>query len=193
MTSDFHHIAYSFLFVCTSVTIVSTRFLQPSSLASNERQDASIVPGSTPDQHHDDNGQMSMDEIFQHTVRDETELCPKQYVMLFLLTKDVKYLRACGDALGITRNRTSYRNPKYTPYVAASYSGNILKRILDNMEAGTAKVDFIANREMNSEKSKRARLSINGALGSLVEMLRHESRHHRRPQFAFHREMLNMG
>ncbi|XP_052762665.1 uncharacterized protein LOC128205209 isoform X2 [Mya arenaria] len=73
-----------------------------------------------------------------------------------------------------------------------SYSGRLLKRILQNMGDGTVKVDF-PNANFKPIDDKRARLSINGALSSLADMLRHESGRHRKPQYAFHSDLLKMG
>jgi hypothetical protein len=168
------------------MTFVSSNILESDTFPDNERQDDEFVSYSNQDGQYDND--VSLDELFQHRVDDETQLCPKQFMLLFLITKDARYLKDCAQAIGIDKNRTVNNGAK--PLVA-SYSGNILKRILDNMDAGTAKIDFMEDTKGNTDK--RARLSINGALSSLVEMLRHESRRHRRPQYAFHREMLHMG
>ncbi|XP_045182393.2 uncharacterized protein LOC123541083 [Mercenaria mercenaria] len=187
MAMNVYKTAYVILLLCMSMTIVSSNLLESDAFPDTDRQDNGMFPYSDQDGQYD-NG-LSLDDIFQHRVDDETQLCPKQFMLLFLITRDARYLKDCGYALGVDKNRTVNNGPK--PLVATS-SGNILKRILDNMDAGTAKVDFMEDTKGDAEK--RARLSINGALSSLVEMLRHESRrHHRRPQYAFHREMLHMG
>lgn len=162
-----------------------------------------------------DDDRQDLDNIFNQRVNDETQLCPKKFVLLYLLTKDVNFLRLCGKGINADRDMSETvdtdrkepaneqdRTPSRvdSPLVTdetekrpqiATYSGNILKRILDNIDAGTAKVDFID--DVKAESQKRGRLSINGALSSLVDLLRHESRRHSRPTYAFHRDMLNLG
>lgn len=162
-----------------------------------------------------DDDRQDLDNIFNQRVNDETQFCPKKFVLLYLLTKDVNFLRLCGKGINADRDMSETvdtdrkepaneqdRTPSRvdSPLVTdetekrpqiATYSGNILKRILDNIDAGTAKVDFID--DVKAESQKRGRLSINGALSSLVDLLRHESRRHSRPTYAFHRDMLNLG
>ena len=188
MAMDIYNISYVFLILCLSVTFVSSNLLESDTFPDTEREDESFSYSDQNGQNGQYDNDVSLDELFRHRVDDESQLCPKQYMLLFLITKNARYLKDCAYAVGMDTNRTANNGAK--PLVA-SYSGNILKRILDNMDAGTAKVDLLDDAKGNSEK--RARLSINGALSSLVEMLRHESRRHRRPQYAFHREMLHMG
>ncbi|KAL4217808.1 hypothetical protein ACF0H5_022547 [Mactra antiquata] len=128
---------------------------------------------------------------FNYRVQSPSQLCPKKFAVLYLLTKDVKYLKDCGNYLGITeRNSTANPAMEAQPIAKPSYSGKLLKRILQNMDAGTIKTDFLPSA---SSYSKRARLSVNSALSSLAGLLRNENMGHREPKYAFHREMLKMG
>lgn len=132
-----------------------------------------------------------LEATFNYRVQSPSQLCPKKYAMLYLLTKDVKYLKDCGKFLGVPdMNSTSPVTQTEAP-APSSYSGNILKRILQNMDAGTIKTDFYKQRAPVA--TKRARLSVNSALSSLADMLRSESGGRREPVYAFHREMLKMG
>lgn len=72
------------------------------------------------------------------------------------------------------------------------FSGRLLKRILQNMDSGNIRTDF-PQPDQPSLMEKRARLSINSALTSLADMLRHESSRHSRPQYAFHSDLLKLG
>lgn len=186
MVMTFYKLVLAFWLLCISMTLVSTSFLKSDSFPEQVREDANIYPQSSMD--GKDNTPLALDDVFQHRVDDDSQLCPKKYMLFFLLTGNTQHLRDCGYVMGITKPKPTVNRPK--PFVA-TYSGNILKRILDNMESGTAKVDI--KEDLKGASAKRARLSINGALSSLVDMLQNESRRHRRPQFAFHREMLNMG
>lgn len=139
---------------------------------------------------------MFLQRLFSQRVRDASEMCPPQIVRLFLLTKNIEIFRLClreqntSTTTGVSpgdSDSTDQSDEEFTPY-----SAHVLKRILQNMDDGTAKVD--TPYASADSKRKRSRLSIHSALTSLADMVRHESSDKsRKPLYGFHSKLLKMG
>ena len=148
-------------------------------------------------------------DILNTKVKNEKDLCSRDSVRQFLVSGSLQALIKCKLSLAQRRNNTfqdqqtepEVAGTQRVPKVIESYSGKLLKRLFANgMSRYTpgissrSSIDDVEDGIKGQEApEKRARLSINGALGSLVDMLHHESRQHRRPVYAFHRELLHLG
>ena len=155
-------------------------------------------------QDHSSSNTMLLDSILNLRVLHESQLCPRTLVIQFLATGDLSYLRECAND-GMQTHRQSqseasssgHTNVQPSDNSMSSYSGKLLKRILQTMnndETTSAEInsDIV---QTDNEKRSRPRLSINVALSSLADMLRHQSRrnrHHGR-QYGFHQRLLNLG
>lgn len=141
----------------------------------------------------------SLRDVLNTRVADPSQMCPRQQVILFFLTRNLSYLRSCLNDQNVSTSayardavpdaETGFSAQGEDEY--SSYSGRLLKRILQNMDDGTIKADLPF--PSVSKKKKRSRLSIHSALTSLVDMLRHEPPRARTPSYGFHSKLLKMG
>ena len=145
----------------------------------------------------------ALDSILNVRVLDESELCPRKSVVMFFATGDLRYLNECQDVNeepdGNDVTSQQYGNqPSDTQSSddGMSYSGRLLKRILQNMNHdGLTDTDDTGSDAGEREGHKRSpRLSINGALSSLADMLRHNSRrYHHAPRYGFRQRLRTLG
>lgn len=137
------------------------------------------------------NGQSSFLDVFNQRVVDKNNLCPRSQMVLFLLTRNIEVLRNCSAINTNSAGTMSTTNDFASGNTAAiSYSGRLLKRILQNLNEDIVKINILPSTEDQPEK--RSRLSLNGALSSLSDMLYYGDGR-RQPMNAFHRGLLRMG
>jgi len=139
--------------------------------------------------------------VFTQKVKEASELCPPQIVRLFILTKNEDVFRLCmreqnetttnvntvDEASAETSSESEEEKKSFTPF-----SAHVLKRILQNIDDGTVKVDLPYTSA--DVKDKRSRLSIHSALTSLADMVRQDlPSRNRKPKYGFHSKLLKMG
>ena len=141
----------------------------------------------------------SLDAILNVRVGDESELCPRKSVVMFFATGDLRYLSECRGANGDQPTGENEENSPDNTQVSGgsmSYSGRLLKRILQNMnhDGLTEQEETGSDVEAREGHKRSPRLSINGALSSLADMLRHNSRrYHHAPRYGFRQRLRTLG
>ena len=190
------------LYVCEYARLCASRFINDDNLQPFEhsKRDVEETGGvhhnSIPEQSSQQT--LSLDSILNLRVFDESQLCPRKNVIMFFTTGNLDYLSACREAAvrsqpnGIGQEQTSESTdtqPSEAEAGIQSYSGRLLKRILQNMNNGLPSAE-----QTGIDKRSRPRLSINVALTSLADMLRHQSRRHNHGhQYGFRQRLLNLG
>ena len=146
----------------------------------------------------------SLDSILNVRVFDESELCPRKSVIMFFATGDMRYLSACRE-VSEEPEQEGHQQQQYGDQTSdtqsvdngmTSYSGRLLKRILQTMNHdGLTDSEHTGSDVDGRESHKRSpRLSINGAISSLADMLRHNSRrYHHAPRYGFRQRLRTLG
>ena len=210
MAIQLMNLALTLVCLCYYARTCGSSFIHYKPMSRNDPLNNVDVKRSERGEHHDgflpeqtSTNTMLLDSILNLRVLHESQLCSRKLVIMFLTTGDLNYLRECTDD-GLRQEQQSFgegsssdsASTRSSDNVMSSYSGRLLKRILQNMNNGlpTGEDSSHGVEQAESEKRSRPRLSINVALSSLADMLRHQSRrHHHGHQYGFRQRLLNLG
>lgn len=185
-------VLFSAVIQCTSAAVISHGPQLDLTHYGNDRYDDALNQANG----RDSSRPFTLEDVLNQRVADATQLCPRQQVLMYFLTRDLNILRSCLREQNSTTPMASSSEASEEGSESSdqeerqysSYSGRLLKRILQNMDEGTVRIE----EPYAESKRKRSNLSIHSALTSLADLLRHESPSSK-PVYKFHSKLLKMG